>query len=184
MSHEWATERLLLGALQPQDAPELFAIFSDPLTVEYTEWEPFQSISSAEWLIHWAMDAANQEPRTVFAWAIRWRSPEETKLLGIATLTVRNPSLREASVGYILDRASWGQGIATESARGVLDLAFRQLGLHRVTGSCCPENVGSVRVLEKIGMRYEGRLRQNNWEKGRWRDTTIYALLEHEVDVH
>lgn len=181
MSLDLVTERLLLSALRPQDAPELFAIFSDPLAVEYTEWEPFRTISSAEWLIHWAVTASEQEPRTIFAWAIRWRNTETTKLLGIATLTIRNPSLREASIGYILDRTSWGCGVATEAARAVLNLAFRELGLHRVTGSCCPENVGSARVLEKIGMRYEGCLLQNNWEKGQWRDTALYALLECEV---
>ncbi|MBC8138663.1 MAG: GNAT family N-acetyltransferase [Fibrella sp.] len=181
MPPELFTERLRLCDFAEHDAAGLLAIFSDPLTVEFTEWEPFKTIADAEWLIEWARTAAGQDPRTVFAWAIHWRDAENTPLLGIATLTIRDLPLGQGDIGYILDRSVWGRGVATEAARALLDFAFRQLRLHRVTGSCCPENIGSVRVLEKIGMRREGCLVKNIREKGQWRDTVIFALLESEA---
>lgn len=180
MPLELSSERLLLRELQPQDTPALFALFSDPLTVEYTEWEPFQTLSDAEWLVNWARNGAEQEPRTVFVWGICWHNAEVTELIGVVTLSIRNSSIGEASLGYILLRSTWGQGFATEAGRAVIAFGFHQLRLHRVTGACSPENQASARVLEKIGMRREGCLIKNKWEKGGWRDTAIFALLEDE----
>lgn len=180
MSLELTTERLLLRALHPHDAPALLTIFSAPQTVKHTEWEPFQTLAEAEWLVNWATNATQQEPRTVFVWGICSRDVEDTDLLGIATLTIRDPSLRQADIGYILSRPAWGRGIATEAARAVIEMGFKQLYLHRITAGCSPENKASARVLEKVGMRREGCLIQNKWEKGQWRDTVIFALLKQE----
>lgn len=177
MSLELTTERLLLRDLHPQDAPALLTIFSDPQTVEYTEWEPFQTLADADWLVNWARNAAQQQPRTVFVWGICSRDVEDTDLLGIATLTIGDPSLRQADIGYILNRSIWGRGIATEAIHAVIETGFKQLHLHRITAGCSPVNGASVRVLEKVGMRREGCLIQNKWEKGQWRDTAIFALI-------
>ena len=181
MSPELPTERLLLRPLQSCDAPALLAIFSDPETVAYTEWDPFETIEDAHWLIRWANTAAEQEPRTVFAWAIQWRDSNDDELLGIVTLTIRNPSGREADIGYMVNRTQWGRGIASEAVQAIILSGFHDLALHRIVGRCSPENTASGRVLEKVGMLREGCLRRNTWEKGRWRDTLIYALLEDEV---
>lgn len=58
---------------------------------------------------------------------------------------------------------------------------FRELKLHRIWIQCIAENTASVRVLEKIGMRQEGHLHENEWVKDHWWDTLLYAILEHEV---
>ncbi len=181
MARELSTERLLLRGLEPRDAPALFSIFSDPQTVAYTEWEPFQTIASAEWLIHWANTAESQEPQTIFAWAIQWHDAADGELLGIVTLTVRDPEQREASLGYMVNRALWGRGIAPEAVSAVIASAFHDLQLHRITAGCRPENTASARVMEKVGMCSEGHLVKNRWEKGRWCDTLVFALVEEEV---
>ncbi|MBC8143687.1 MAG: GNAT family N-acetyltransferase [Armatimonadetes bacterium] len=174
---ELVSERLCLRPLGPEDVDALFAIFADEQTVAFTEWEPFQTLADAEWLLDWATKTARQEPRTVFVWGVHWRDTD-AELLGMVSLTIRNPASRQADVGYILHRSIWGQGIATEAARLVVVTAFNALSLHRISGECHPENEASMRVLEKVGMKREGCLRQNKWEKGRWRDTAVYALLE------
>jgi RimJ/RimL family protein N-acetyltransferase len=183
MPLELSTERLLLRELQPQDAPALFAVFSDPVTVDYTEWEPFRTVSEAEWLVNWARTSAEQDPRLVFAWGICQHNAQDTGVIGMVTLSIRNRSIGEASLGYILLRSTWGRGFASEAGIAVVDFGFQQLQLHRITGACSPENVASARVLEKIGMRREGCLIRNKWEKEQWRDTAIFALLEDEWDT-
>ena len=83
-------------------------------------------------------------------------------------------------MGYWIARSFWGRGYATEAASAFLAFGFRELGLHRIWAWCIAENLASARVLEKIGMRQEGHLRQNEWMKGRWWDTLLYAILETE----
>ena len=67
-----------------------------------------------------------------------------------------SPHNREAFIGYCLSRDSWGQGYATETAKGLLSFGFSQLRLHRIFATCDPANLASARVLEKSGMQLEG----------------------------
>ena len=60
------------------------------------------------------------------------------------------------------------------------EFGFGELGLHRIFATCDPRNIGSRRVLEKAGMQCEGILREHKWQKGEWRDSCLYAMLEHE----
>ena len=73
-----------------------------------------------------------------------------------------------------------GQGYATEAARALLALAFESYGLHRVFGRLEARNVASARVLERIGMRREAHLVENEWIKGEWQSELVYALLARE----
>ncbi len=62
----------------------------------------------------------------------------------------------------------------------MLTFAFESLGLHRVVGRLEPRNRGSARVLEKLGMRREAHLVENEWVKGEWQSELVYAILERE----
>ena len=87
----------------------------------------------------------------------------------------------EGLLGYLVDPAHQGRGYATEIARAALDLAFGDLGLHRVTAGCFADNVASWRVMEKVGMRREQHGIRDGWhaELG-WVDGYTYAVLADE----
>ncbi len=87
----------------------------------------------------------------------------------------------EGLLGYLLDPAHHGRGLATEIARAALDLAFGDLGLRRVTAGCFADNVASWRVMEKVGMRREQHGVRDSWhaEHG-WLDGYTYAVLADE----
>lgn len=68
----------------------------------------------------------------------------------------------------------------TEAFGEVLRFAFQRLGINRVEARCSPENIGSYRVMEKCGMRYEGLLRQHDKPKGKFQDRKLYAILREE----
>ncbi|WP_157008611.1 GNAT family N-acetyltransferase [Agromyces laixinhei] len=87
----------------------------------------------------------------------------------------------EAGIGYMLDPAHAGNGYATDIARALLDLAFGELGVHRVTAGCYADNVASWRVMEKLGMRREQQGVRDSWhaELG-WIDGLTYAILDEE----
>ena len=73
-----------------------------------------------------------------------------------------------------------GHGYATEAAAAMLELAFGSYDLHRVSASVEPRNTASVRVLERLGMRKEAHLLENDWVKGEWSSEAIYAILARE----
>ena len=77
------------------------------------------------------------------------------------------PEFRGADVGYGLRVDRWGQGLTDRAVRLVIGFGFEQLGLHRIVAVCDPNNVGSRRVMEKVGMQPEGRLRQDMRSQGR-----------------
>jgi RimJ/RimL family protein N-acetyltransferase len=87
----------------------------------------------------------------------------------------------EGDLGYLVDPAYAGRGFATEIARAMLDLAFTELGLHRVTAGCFADNLGSWRVMEKLGMRREQHGIRDSWhaELG-WIDGFTYGILAEE----
>ncbi len=104
----------------------------------------------------------------------------EQRLIAACGLHLSEPDSRQGFIGYALNRRHWGRGYATEAARGLLVVGFQHVGLHRIFATCDPANAASARVLEKIGMRREGQLREHVWTKGRWRDSPLYALLQRE----
>ncbi len=87
---------------------------------------------------------------------------------------------RTGEVGFVLKPGFTGRGYATEMAAGMLRLGFDELGLHRVIGRLDARNDTSARVLERLGMRREALLVDNEWVKGEWTSELDYALLADE----
>jgi RimJ/RimL family protein N-acetyltransferase len=85
-----------------------------------------------------------------------------------------------ANIGFCLNREYWGKGYATETAMGLLNYGFAELQLQRVEANCDPENSASRRLLEKIGMTYEGLLREKVLIHGEHRDYLVYSILKNE----
>jgi RimJ/RimL family protein N-acetyltransferase len=99
---------------------------------------------------------------------------------GDVTLTLGPPEHRQAEIGFVFGPEHQGRGYATEAAAALLALAFRTYGLHRVCGRLEARNLASARVLEKLGMRREAHLVENEWVKGEWQSELVYALLARE----
>jgi ribosomal-protein-alanine N-acetyltransferase len=102
-------------------------------------------------------------------------------LLGALTLNVERQQAR-GSLAYWLGARYWNQGYTTEAARRAVIFGFTDLRLHRIKAACFPRNRASARVMEKVGLRYEGLLRGYVCKGGPFEDVLIYALLEDECD--
>jgi RimJ/RimL family protein N-acetyltransferase len=103
----------------------------------------------------------------------------EGELIGHVNVVV-DPEHRQGEIGFIFHPDHQGHGYATEAARALIAHAFEHYGLHRVYGRLEPRNLASARVLEKLGMRREALLIENEWIKGEWQSEAIYALLARE----
>ena len=95
-------------------------------------------------------------------------------------LTYTSAVHNQAELGYLFHPDWQGQGLATEAARALVDLAFASLGVHRVFAHLDARNTRSARLLERLGMRREAHLVQNEWVKGEWTDDVVYAVLTDE----
>lgn len=171
------TKRLALREFAKGDWQAVHEYASDPEVVRYVDWGPNTEKETRDF-IRRTMASCKEKPRRDYQFAVILK--EEDRLIGACDIHLSEPPHQEASIGYCLNRHYWGNGYATEATRRLLAFGFDELQLHRIFATCDPQNKGSVRVLEKAGMRREGRLRDHKWVKGRWRDSFLYAILDHE----
>ena len=170
------TERLTLRPWDESDFDVFFEMQRDP--------------ESARWLYNEARD--EQDARRIFELKKAGHElVEEGQWLSAAAVAdgevVVDVSFhwvsaehRTGEIGYFAHPRHAGKGYATEAARAFLAWAFEAAGFHRVIGRIEPHNVGSGRVLEKLGMRKEAHFVDNEWVKGEWSSEAVYAMLEHE----
>ncbi|MBD2531137.1 GNAT family N-acetyltransferase [Nostoc flagelliforme FACHB-838] len=171
------THRLLMREFIETDLQAVFAYQSDPLYLRYNYWT-HRTQKDVYDFIQMFISEQKEQPRTKFQLAIILK--EENQLIGNCGIRVNDSEMREANIGYELNPQYWGQGYATEAAQAILKFGFEELRMHRIWSWCVTENLASVRVLEKIGMRREGHLREKELIKGRWYDNFLYAILDHQ----
>jgi ribosomal-protein-alanine N-acetyltransferase len=171
------TERLLLREFRADDENSIHAYASDPEVVRLMIWGP-NSPEQTQAFLRTVLQAQEQWPRPFVELAIQLKG--EGRMIGSIGLRVKDERNRAADIGYVLAREDWGRGYMTEAARAILEVAFRQLDLHRVWATCDPRNHASYRVMEKLGMRREAHFRNHVMERGEWRDSYLYAVLAEE----
>jgi RimJ/RimL family protein N-acetyltransferase len=172
------TERL---ELRPHDAGDLeafHAIRSNPEVARYLYNEPL-SLDEARAKLDLRIGArALAAENDWLPAAIVERA--SGVMVGDVGLNWRSVEHRTGEIGFTVDPAYQGRGYATEAARALLDWGFREFGLHRVIGRTEVRNTGSARVLERLGMRLEATLVENEWVKGEWQSELQYAILRRE----
>ena len=174
---ETHTRRLHLREYLESDFDDMFAFESDPLVVQYVCYGPYTKEECWQQLsYHIAHQKA--DPRIYYHLAVVL--PNEKKLIGWCGLEMISQVNKEAELAYTLNRHYWGHGYMTEAAAAMLNIGFTEMGLHRIFATCNPANSASIRVLEKLGLQYEGCLRSQKWCRQQWRDVAVYALLEDE----
>lgn len=171
------TKRLLLREFVLEDWPSVLAYQSDP---RYQRFYPLDGRTAEEARDFVRMFLAQQQARPRLKFQLAAVLKKEDRLIGNCGIRMESPEAVQADIGYEFSPDYWGNGYATEAAQAMLDFGFRQLKAHRIWSWCLAENLASGRVLEKLGMQLEGRLRENEFFKGRWWDTLLYAILEPE----
>jgi RimJ/RimL family protein N-acetyltransferase len=174
---ELITPRLRLRDFRPDDWQAVLAYQRQPLYLRYNGWMD-RTPEAVREFVQMFIDHQQADPRIKFQLAVELKASGE--LIGNCGIRRERPDDRQASIGYELDPLHWGQGYATEAARAVLAFGFNQLKVHRVWADCVADNLGSVRVLTKLGLRQEARLREAEYFKDRYWDTLIFGILEQE----
>jgi ribosomal-protein-alanine N-acetyltransferase len=172
--------RVLLREHEVGDLEGVLEYAADPRVARYVPWEP-NTPDTARRFIDQAMHAASELTRSSYVLAVVER--ESGQVIGAARIGVEREAHRRADIGYVFRSDRWGEGFATEAVRVLVDFGFRDLDLYRIWATTHPDNRASSRVLEKVGMKYEGRIRGHMFVKGAWRDSLAYSVLRPEWSV-
>lgn len=165
------TERLRLRPRTPDDAEALYPTMSDAELMTWWSRAPFTSVEEVrDYLM------ANEKAAGWDGWAITRRGDE--RAIGFLSAGEKRQG-GVTEIGYMLERAAWGSGIAREAVSALITLLFAR-GQRRVFADADPDNVASNRLLESLGFTLEGRLR-GEWETHIGvRDSLIWGLLAAE----
>ncbi|MCI0571644.1 MAG: GNAT family N-acetyltransferase [Myxococcaceae bacterium] len=170
------TPRLTLRPFALPDAADVrrlvgeYDVARDTLAIPH----PYEKGMAERW-ISTHESAFERGEELIFAIALR----DSDALRGAIGIRLA-PVHAHGELGYWVGKPWWGQGLATEAARGLLDHAFGTLGLARVWAQHFSRNPASGRVMQKLGMRHEGHLRQHYCRFGERLDVDVYGLLAEE----
>lgn len=169
------TERLLIRRLTPDDLHDCFIITSDPRVLAMmVVTERHTTLEQTKHYI--AEICAQYEKDNADLWAVVEKS--SNRMIGLCGLIEYKERFRRAELGFMLAYDAWGKGYATESCKAIVDYGFEIMHLNRIEASVDPENIASIRVLEKLGMQREGLLRERVICNGEPRDRAMYGLLK------
>jgi RimJ/RimL family protein N-acetyltransferase len=172
------TDRLLLRPFAVTDFGALLAIQSRADVARYLYWDPRTAAEVRETLETKVRATAIVSEGDNLSLAAVLR--ESDQLIGDCSLLWASAEHRQAEIGFVFHPDHHGCGYATEAAAALLELAFDGLRAHRVFGRLEARNTASARVLERLGMRNEAHLVENEHVKGEWQSEVVYALLEGE----
>jgi len=170
------TKRLILEPYKDSDLPDILAYASHPEVPKYVPWEAHKTIEDSQKFL----DFVRQSTHTVrgklfFVFAIRYKASGRV----IGSIDFKNVNQFTGQIDYALGYENWGKGIMSEAARAISDWAFSNLPeMVRLQAFCVSENIGSSRVMEKIGMSREGMRRKAFVLKGMPVDLTDYAIIK------
>lgn len=165
-----------LRGIRETDIDGLYALFSDPRVMRYWSRGPMTDRQEAVDYAKTILDGFVK--RDLLNWIVA--DAESDAMIGTATLYEINPQHARAGLGYALLPAYWGKGLAKESATLALCYGFLELGLHRIEADTEPNNARSNRVLETLGFRREGLLRERFRHPDGIQDSLIFGLLKTE----
>jgi ribosomal-protein-alanine N-acetyltransferase len=167
------TERLLLRQVSMGDVNEIFFLRSDPTVMRYIDRAPAQSTEDAATFIRMINELeTNNEAVT---WAITIKG--DAKLIGTFCFWNIKKEHYRAEIGYVLHPGFQGKGIMQEVMTAALQYGFNEMKLHSIEANVNPENMASIKLLERNKFIREGLFKENYFFDGKYFDSAIYSLL-------
>ncbi|MFT7070896.1 MAG: RimJ/RimL family protein N-acetyltransferase [Spirosomataceae bacterium] len=172
------TDRVRLRLLKISDLNAVHELHSFPETDRFNTLGIPKNLQETEPIISGWINEGQIENACNFVFTIELL--DDGQFIGLFELKLSNKKHRKTEVWYKLHPDFWDKGYATEAVNSILNYGFKELNLYRIEAGCAVENVGSIKVLEKVGMTREGIGRQILPLASGWSDNYSYAILETE----
>ena len=171
------TERLVLRVRTVADAEDIHAYASLPEVAYPAGFSPVKTLEDEISYLEHILPERNQRENLPAGYGIVVKGTD--KVIGSVDFNHRHED-DVLEIGYILHPDYWGLGYVPEAARALIDLAFKELNLHKIELTCFGNNIKSQRVAEKLGFTLEARIRDRKDAQGNRCDSLIYGLLRSE----
>ena len=173
------TERLILRRFTADDAGPAFKNWtsSDAVT-KFLRWPTYRDISEMHEYINLQLD--NYKKIDTYNWAIVLKELGEP--IGSMGAVAFNEKARSVEIGYCIGEKWWRRGYTSEALAAVIKFFFEEVGVNRVYSEHDPRNPNSGKVMQKCGMKYEGTLRQADFNNTGICDACIYGILAEEYE--
>ena len=169
------TDRLILRPLKVEDAASIFEYAKNPQVSKYTLWDHHQTIDdSLDYIKNYAFHYYSRNEPEPYGIALKGH-PE--KIIGTVGCFWISKTSKCMELAYALSEDYWGQGLTAEASKALMDFCFKEFGLKRIQAHYKKENTQSGRVMEKVGMTFEGTLKSAKFHRDRFWDMTIYAKV-------
>lgn len=165
------TERLVLRRITPQDAEMVYIWMGDPEVCKYERWNPHPN---SGYSCGYIMEVFNYELQNTYQWGIEF----ENKLIGSVSIVGVDDFDQKAVLGYCIARDYWSKGYTTEAVKAVLQYMFEEIEMNRIEASHSINNKASGRVLEKVGMQFEGLAKEYYFCSMGFQDSNLYAITK------
>ncbi|HEY0457001.1 MAG TPA: GNAT family protein [Verrucomicrobiae bacterium] len=171
-----STPRLLLRKPDSEDAPALLELLTDGTALHELGWEPWDIEQVEQFILREKVVRFPQNDTKMY---LSIDLVEKSTVIGLAYLSL-SEDRKLADLAIVLRSSFRRQGFGTEGIRGLLELSFQGLRVHRVSVDCDINNQPARATLAKAGLRFEGESLKNRFVQGAWRSSAYYAMLEEE----
>ena len=170
------TERLELRQIVTRDASDIYSLRSDERVMKFLDTPMLKTIEDSEQLIKTITDGINNNES--ITWAINQKN--DPTLIGTIGFWRIMEEHSRAEIGYLLHPDFQGKGIMQEALEEVLDYGFRTLKLHSIEANANPNNLASIKLLERNRFVKEAHFKENYFFDGKFLDTAVYSLINIE----
>lgn len=169
-------KRIDLRVLAHEDAPSLSHHANDPEVAMFTKIpHPYGEQDALDFIAH-----AQQQLRCMQGLKLAIVLKQSNEVIGVISLCDIDYQHKKAEIAYWLGKRYWGRNIMKEAISLMLTHGFYDLGLNKIYAVVMHPNSASVKLIEKCGFSYEGRMRQHVFKRGQWLDHLMYSLLREE----
>lgn len=152
---------------------------SDERVTEFLRWKTATDISETKIILEeWI---SGYEKPDFYQWAIVLKEINEP--IGSISVVGKNEMLDIVHIGYCIGSKWWHKGITSEAFSAVIPYFFDEIGVNRIESQHDPDNPNSGKVMQKCGLKYEGTLRQADWNNKGIVDACMYSLLKSEWEL-
>ncbi len=173
---EIETDRLILRRLQYSDTQDIFDYARYPEVSKHLIWEAHETEMDTLEFLNFVMEKYNKNQPA--PWGISLK--EESRIIGTIGYLDWDKKNYKAELGYVLHCYYWKKGYMTEALQRVVDFGFNKMYLNRIEARTVPENIPSQKLLEKVGFKKEGLLREQMIVKNRFKDFHMYSIIKKE----
>jgi ribosomal-protein-alanine N-acetyltransferase len=171
------TTRLTMRRLELDDLSDAVEILTEPDTFRHEEQDAWSEDGVKRWLEEEVKSRLSDQKGRLALGIIRL---DNHKLIGLLWLSYSKPNRQEVAVVIQINTSQMRKGFGSEALQSALSFCFNDVRLHRVTAVCATNDLASIRLLTKVGMRKEAECVKDRFIDGEWANSSWYAVLEEE----